>query len=89
VVGPVHGQFGYYVIEVTKVTKGNQKSLAQSTAAIRQTLVAQSQTSAQSKVDAQAKKNWLSKTTCRSDYAMADCSGYKAPKGSSTTTTTG
>lgn len=88
VVGPVKGQFGYYVIQVTKINGGTQKSLAQSTATIRQTLVSQSQSSAQSKVDAQAKKNWLSKTNCMSAYAMADCSGYKAPKGSSTTTPT-
>jgi parvulin-like peptidyl-prolyl isomerase len=87
VVGPVHGQFGYYVIQVTKVTPGNQKSLAQSSALIRQTLTAQSQSRAQSAVDSQAKKNYLSKTQCRSAYAMADCSGFKAPKGSSTTTT--
>ena len=87
VVGPVHGQFGYYVIQVTKVTPGTQKSLAQSTAIIRQTLVAQTQSKAQSAVDAQAKKNWLSQTHCQSAYSMADCSGYKAPKGSSTTTT--
>jgi foldase protein PrsA len=86
VVGPVHGQFGYYVIEVTKVNRGNQKSPAQSTAVIKQTLTAQSQSKAQSAVDAQSKKNWLSKTSCRSAYAMADCSGYKAPKGSSTPT---
>jgi foldase protein PrsA len=88
VVGPVHGQFGYYVLEVTKVTRGNQKSLEQSRALIRQTLVAQSQSSAQSAVDAKAKKNWLSKTSCRTGYAMSDCSGFKAPKGSSTTPTT-
>ncbi len=87
VVGPVKGQFGYYVIQVTKINGGTQKSLAQSTAAIRQTLASQSQSSAQSMVDAQAKKNWLAKTSCRSDYAMADCGGYKAPKGSSTSTT--
>ena len=54
VVGPVKGQFGYYVIQVTKVNGGSQKSLAQSTAAIRQTLVSQSQSIAQGKVDAQA-----------------------------------
>ena len=87
VVGPVHGQFGYYVIQVTKVTPGNQKSLAQSTAAIRQTLTAQAQSNAQNAVDAQAKKSWQPKTNCRSDWAMADCNGFKAPKGSSTTTT--
>ena len=34
-----------------------------------------------------AKKDWLSKTTCRRLYAMADCNGYKAPKTTSDATT--
>src|ERR1700759_2092339 len=46
-----------------------------------------SQTSAQTAVDNQAKKDWLSQTTCRSGYAMADCKGYKAPKTATTGTT--
>jgi foldase protein PrsA len=87
VLGPIHGQFGYYVVEVTKITPGNQKSLAQSNAVIKQTLTSQAQSNAQTAVDAQAKKTWLSQTHCQSAYSMADCSGYKAPKGSSTTTT--
>ncbi|MGI8712666.1 MAG: peptidyl-prolyl cis-trans isomerase [Solirubrobacteraceae bacterium] len=82
--GPVKGQFGYYVLEVTKVTPSTQKSLAASTSMIKQTLTGQLQTAAQTAVDAAAKKAWLSKTTCRSLYAMADCKGYKAPKTTST-----
>jgi foldase protein PrsA len=78
--GPVKGQFGYYVLEVTKVTPATQRSLAASTALIKQTLSGQLTQAAQAAVDSQAKKEWLSKTTCRSDYAMADCKGYKAPK---------
>jgi foldase protein PrsA len=85
-IGPVKGQFGYYVIEVIKVTPSTQKTLAQSTALIKQTLTTQRQTAAQNAIDAQAKKDWLSKTTCRAQYAMADCKGYKAPKTSSTST---
>jgi foldase protein PrsA len=80
IIGPVKGQFGYYVIEVTKITAATQKTLAQSTALIKQTLTSQLQTKAQNAIDSQAKKAWLSKTKCRSAYAMADCSGYKAPK---------
>jgi foldase protein PrsA len=87
--GPVKGQFGYYVFEVTKVTTGTQQSLAQATPLIRQTLTAQAQNNAQSAVENRAKKHWLSKTQCRSTYAMADCSGYKAPKTSTTSSTTG
>ncbi len=38
------------------------------------------QTTAADAVTDLAKKDWQSKTKCRSLYAMADCSGYKAPK---------
>ncbi len=85
-VGPVHGQFGYYVFEVTKITPATQKTLAQSTTAIRQTLTSQQQTSAANDVNSAAKKHWFTGTSCRSVYEMADCSGYKAPKTSTTTT---
>jgi foldase protein PrsA len=84
--GPVKGQFGYYVFEVTKITKAMQQSLTQASALIQQTLTGQQQTKAQTAVDSVAKSQWLAKTKCRSQYAMADCSGYKAPKTSTTTT---
>ncbi len=85
IIGPIHGQFGYYVIEVTKITPATKQSLAKATPLIRQILSGQAQTSAQTAVDKQAKKDWLKKTTCRSQYAMADCSGYKAPAASTST----
>jgi foldase protein PrsA len=88
VLGPVKGQFGYYIFEVTKITKGTQQSLTQATPQIKQTLTSQQQQNAQKAVDNQAKKDWLSKTTCRSLYAMADCKGFKAPKTSTTSGTT-
>ena len=83
-IGPVKTQFGYYLIDVTKVNPATQRSLAQSTALIKQTLQTQLQTQAQTAVDSHAKKNWLKKTSCKKAYAMADCSGYKAPKTTST-----
>jgi foldase protein PrsA len=86
VYGPVKGQFGYYVLEVTKITKATQQTLAQATPLIQQTLTGQQQTSAQTAVDGVVKKQWLTKTQCDSVYAMADCKGYKAPKTSTTTT---
>jgi foldase protein PrsA len=84
--GPIKGQFGYYVYEVTKITKPTQQTLAQATPLIQQTLQSQQQTTAQKALDTQAKKAFLSQTKCRSAYAMADCSGYKAPKTSTATT---
>jgi foldase protein PrsA len=84
--GPVKGQFGYYVYEVSKISKPTQQTLAQATPLIQQTLSGQQQTNAQNALDKQAKNAWLSQTKCRSAYAMADCSGYKAPKTSTATT---
>ncbi|MFL5865067.1 MAG: peptidyl-prolyl cis-trans isomerase [Solirubrobacteraceae bacterium] len=84
VVGPVKTQFGYYVIKVTKINPATHRSLAQSTALIKQTLRTQRQTQAQTAVDTHAKQDWLKKTSCLKQYAMADCSGYKAPKTTST-----
>lgn len=78
--GPVKGQFGYYVLEVTKVTPATQKTLVQSESLIRQTLTGQLQTQAQTQVDTHAKNNWIAKTRCKPLYAMADCSNYQAPK---------
>jgi foldase protein PrsA len=85
--GPVKGQFGYYVYDVQHVTPATKQSLAQATALIRQQLVSQQTQSAQTAVDNQAKKDWLSQTTCQSAYAMVDCKGYKAPKTATTGTT--
>jgi foldase protein PrsA len=85
-VGPVKGQFGYYVFEVTKITPSTQQTLAQATSLIKQQLSSQSQTSAQTAVDNKAKKDWLGQTTCVAAYAMADCKGYKAPKTATTST---
>ncbi|MBV9918306.1 MAG: peptidyl-prolyl cis-trans isomerase, partial [Solirubrobacterales bacterium] len=75
VLGPIHGTFGYYVFEVTKVNRSTQQSLAQATPLIRQILQGQAQTTAQNAVDNQARKNWLHRTKCRTLYAMNDCAG--------------
>ena len=83
-IGPIHGQFGYYVLEVTKIKPSTQQTLAQATPLIKQVLTGQAQSNAQTAIDKQAKADWLKKTTCQKAYAMADCNGYKAPK---TTTT--
>jgi foldase protein PrsA len=85
--GPVQGQFGFYVFKVTAIKKGNQESLSQATPLIRQTLTTQAQNNAQAAVMNTAKKHWLRQTQCRPTYAIAACSGYKAPKTSTTPTT--
>jgi foldase protein PrsA len=77
--GPVKGQFGYYIFEVTKITQASQQTLAQATPLIEQTLKSQSQTNSQTSLDKLVRKHWLSQTACRSLYAMNDCKGYKPP----------
>jgi foldase protein PrsA len=89
VLGPVHGQFGYYVYEVANIHPATQQTLAQATPIIKSTLTSEQETAAQTAIDARAKKDFISQTKCRSDYSMADCSGYKAPTTSSPTTTSG
>ena len=85
-VGPIHGQFGYYVVEVTAIKPATHQTLAQATPLIKQILTAQQQTTAQTAVDNLARKDWMSKTSCRQYFVMADCSGYSAPKPATTAT---
>jgi foldase protein PrsA len=87
--GPIKGQFGYYILEVVKITKATQQTLAQATPLIEQTLTGQLQANSQQAVDAEARKHWLGQTKCRPEYMMADCSGYKAPKSAPGIPTTG
>jgi foldase protein PrsA len=88
VAGPIKGQFGYYVFEVTNISPATQQTLTQATPLIKQQLATQNQTSAQTAVESKAKKDWLSQTTCRAQYAVSDCEGYKAPKSATTTSGT-
>jgi foldase protein PrsA len=87
--GPVHGQFGYYVFEITKITPSTQQSLAQASPLIRETLEGEQSTNAQTAVNKLLTKHWRSQTSCRSEYAMSDCGGYKASSAGASTTTTG
>jgi foldase protein PrsA len=81
---PIHGTFGWYVIEDTKIVPGTQESLTAATPTVKKLLTSQQQTAAQAAVQATAKKNWLHLTDCRETYSIASCNGYVAPK---TTTT--
>jgi foldase protein PrsA len=84
-VGPIKGQFGYYVIQVTKVTPGSQQSLAKATPQIKAFLTQQGQSGAKQKLDTLIKKKYQPQTKCRSGFSMLDCDGFKAPKTSTTT----
>jgi foldase protein PrsA len=84
-VGPVKGQFGYYIVQVTDIKAGSQQSLAQVMPQLQAFLTQQGQNGAKTKIDAAIQKKYQSQTKCRSDFLMKDCSGYKAPKTTPTT----
>jgi foldase protein PrsA len=87
--GPLSSQFGYYVFEVTKITPATHESLAKARPQIKQTLTLAARQRAQTMVDARARKEYLSQTNCLGAYMMADCHGYKPPKGGTGPTTGG
>ena len=84
--GPVKTQFGYYVFEVTKITKASQQTLAQAKATIKQTLASQNQQKALDKFVKSFRKRWKAKTDCREGYRTQDCKN--APKATPTPTAT-
>jgi foldase protein PrsA len=84
-VGPVKTQFGYYVLEVSKVTAAKQQSLAQSKASIQQILTSDNQRKALDKFGKDYRKRWKAETACRKGFTTADCKN--GPKTQPTTAT--
>jgi foldase protein PrsA len=85
-VGPVKTQFGYYVLEVSKVTDAKQQSLEQSKDSIKQILTSDNQRKALDKFGKDYRKRWKAETSCRKGYTTADCKN--GPKTQSTAATT-
>jgi foldase protein PrsA len=84
--GPVKTQFGYYVLEVAKITKAKQQSLEQSKASIQQILQSDGQRKALDKFGKDYRKRWKAETSCRKGFKTADCKN--GPKTQSTATAT-
>jgi foldase protein PrsA len=84
--GPVKTQFGYYVFQVTKVTKASQQSLDQSRETIKNLLKSQKQQKALDTFIKDFRKRYKDKTVCADDFAVAECKN--APKGKTNTTAT-
>ena len=82
-VGPVKTQFGYYVLEVSKVTAAKQQSLDESKASIKQILTSDNQRKALDKFGKDYRNRWKDQTTCRKGFTTADCKN--GPKKEATT----
>jgi foldase protein PrsA len=83
-VGPVKTQFGYYVLEVSKITPAKQQSLEQSKTSIQQILTSDNQRKALDKFGKDYRKRWKAETACRKGFTTADCKN--GPKTQSTAT---
>ena len=87
--GPVKTQFGWYVFEVDKITKGKQQSLEESKANIKQQLASQQQNNALKKFGDDYRKRYKATTDCRKGYEVDDCKNAPKKKASTTPATTG
>ena len=87
--GPVKTQFGWYVFEVEKITKGKQQSLEESKANIKQQLAQQQQQNTLKKFGDDYRKRYKATTDCRKGYEVDDCKNAPKKKASTTPTTTG
>src|SRR3954453_21857544 len=84
--GPVKTQFGYYVFDVTNITKATQQTLDQAKATIKQTLASQNQQKSLDSFVKSFRKRWKAKTECRDAYRTQDCKN--APKATPTPSAT-
>ena len=84
-VGPVKTQFGYYILEVSKIAEAKQQSLEQSKASIKQILTSDNQRKALDTFGKDYRNRWKAKTSCRKGYTTADCKN--GPKAQPTTST--
>ena len=82
--GPVKTQFGWYVFEVSKVTKAKQQTLDESKASIKQILQSQNQQNVLKKFGDDYRNRYKKETDCRKGYVVDDCKN--APKKKATTT---
>lgn len=78
--GPVKTQFGYYVFEVTKITKASKQTLDQSRAAITQVIQGERQQKSLTAYAGRFEKHWKSLTHCRGGYVVPACANAPKPK---------
>jgi foldase protein PrsA len=87
ILGPIKTQFGFYVVQVTKITPATQQTLAQASATIKQTLQSQNQQKALAAFSKSYSDKWKAKTDCRQGYVIQQCK--QGPKATPTPTAAG
>jgi foldase protein PrsA len=81
IVGPVRGQFGWYIVRVTDVTAARQNTLDDSRAQIRELLTQQNSTRALTDFGRRFQERWMDATNCRTGYVIEQfCSNAPRPR---------
>jgi foldase protein PrsA len=84
IVGPVKGQFGWYVVRVMNISAPQQQSLAQARPQIKALLTQQGSQQKMGAFIQDFQKRWKAKTKCRAGYLVQLCSNAPTPKTTST-----
>jgi foldase protein PrsA len=84
IVGPVKGQFGWYVVRVTAIAPPNQTPLASATPQVKALLGQQGQQKRMTSFITDFQKRWKDKTDCRVGYVVTLCKNAPKPKTTST-----
>jgi foldase protein PrsA len=85
IIGPIKTQFGYYVVQIDKITKGSQQSLKEATPTIKQVLSQEAEQKAVADFSEEYRKKWTDETNCREGFAIQGCKN--GPKAETTATT--
>jgi foldase protein PrsA len=84
IVGPVRGQFGWYLLRVTAITAPRQTPLSQASPQIRALLQQQNQQQKMTTFLRDFQTRWRDKTTCRQGYIVQLCKNAPTPRTTST-----
>ncbi len=84
IVGPVRGQFGWYVLRVTGITPPRQTSIADSRAQIRALLEQQGSQEKMGTFVRDFQTRWRNATNCREGFIVALCRNAPTPRTTST-----
>jgi foldase protein PrsA len=83
-VGPVKGQFGFYVLRVTTITPARQTPLSEARSQIKALLQQQGQQTKMSTFIRDFQQRWKDKTNCRDGYVVQLCKNAPTPRTTST-----
>lgn len=88
IVGPVRGQFGYYVVRVKSITPARQTPLAEARAQIRALLQQQGTQQKMTTFVRDFQNRWRGKTNCREGFVVQLCKNAPVIRTTSTAATT-